>query len=109
MSVSPLGTMLDPIADKLLVALLLLYLLLQLGMPALLAHRDNSAARALYVSGLREFLAARQIALPVSQRRQTQDGMLQMLAITVLLGRFAFNPPHQLNFPLPHCAPKCTG
>lgn len=82
-AVSPLGTLLDPIADKLLVALMLLYLLSATG-PVLLLPVALIMLRELYVSGLREFLASRRIALPVSRGGKWKT-TLQMLAIAFLL------------------------
>lgn len=80
-AVSPLGTMLDPIADKLLVALMLFYLAVvtQLALLpiALILLRE------LYISGLREFLALRGVALPVSKGGKWKTAV-QMLAIIVL-------------------------
>jgi cardiolipin synthase (CMP-forming) len=91
---SPLGALLDPIADKLLVALMLVYLLMQRGAANPLTLAANGAPlflpvvviilRELYISGLREFLANRQITLPVSAGGKWKTA-LQMLAITLLL------------------------
>jgi phosphatidylglycerophosphate synthase len=128
--VSALGALLDPIADKLLVALMLVYLLLVGGLtPPSFASLSTPAAprlamegyagltalfsgsisplflpvaiillRELYISGLREFLSARQIALPVSKSGKWKTA-LQMLAITLLLTQLAIDPPGQINFP----------
>ena len=82
-----IGAMLDPIADKLLVALLLLYLLHGFGLPllpvALILLRE------IYISGLREVLGSRGLTLPVSTGGKWKTA-LQMLAIGALLGSFAF-------------------
>jgi cardiolipin synthase (CMP-forming) len=94
---SNLGALLDPIADKLLVALMLIYLLIMLGMPLLLPVAVI-LLRELYISGLREFLATKQVTLPVSKGGKWKTA-LQMLAIISLLGGLAYNPPGQLNFP----------
>lgn len=87
---SPLGTMLDPIADKLLVALMLFYLafVTHLGLVpiALILLRE------VYISGLREFLALRQVALPVSKGGKLKTAT-QMLAIIVLYGSVALQTP----------------
>jgi len=79
---SKLGAMLDPLADKLLVALLLIYLL---------THTELSSLpvmvillREIYISGLREYLATQQIPLPVSAGGKWKTA-LQMLAITLFL------------------------
>lgn len=126
-AVSALGALLDPIADKLLVALLLVYLLLigdlvpyatltpaaprlaMEGYAGLTALFSGSISplflpvaiillRELYISGLREFLSARQIALPVSNSGKWKTA-LQMFAITLLLTQLAMDPPGQINFP----------
>lgn len=81
--VSPLGTLLDPIADKLLVALMLVYLLTAYGVELFLPV-IVILLRELYISGLREFLASRQIALPVSKGGKWKTA-LQMVAIAWLL------------------------
>ncbi len=96
-AVSPLGTFLDPVADKLLVALMLLYLLTRFG-PALLLPIIIILLREIYISALREFLAAKKVALPVSQGGKLKTA-LQMLAVTLLLGHLAYNPPGALRFP----------
>lgn len=91
-AVSPLGTLLDPVADKLLVALMLLYLLWggdAASPAALFPPVVVILLRELYIAGLREFLAARQIALPVSRGGKWKTA-LQMLAITLLLARGAY-------------------
>jgi CDP-diacylglycerol--glycerol-3-phosphate 3-phosphatidyltransferase len=85
--VSPLGTFLDPVADKLLVALMLVYLLMEGGAAyasLLFLPVVVIVLRELFVSALREFLAARSIALPVSRGGKWKTA-LQMLAITLLL------------------------
>ena len=94
---SAIGALLDPIADKLLVALILIYLLTQLG-ASLLLPVSLIILRELYISGLREFLAARHITLPVSYGGKLKTA-LQMFGISLALGRLAFNPPHALVFP----------
>jgi cardiolipin synthase len=94
---SNLGALLDPIADKLLVALMLIYLLIMLGAPLLLPVAVI-LLRELYISGLREFLAAKQVTLPVSKGGKLKTA-LQMLATIFLLGQLAYNPPNQINFP----------
>lgn len=82
---SALGRMLDPIADKLLVAAALLVLV-----------ADNTVAgwslwaalvilsREVLVSGLREFLAEVRVSVPVSRLAKWKTGV-QMVAISVLL------------------------
>ncbi len=88
-AVSALGTMLDPIADKLLVAVILVYLLKFPLMPVLPVAL--LIARELYIAGLREFLAARNIALPVSRGGKWKTAV-QLLAIATLLATISFAP-----------------
>ena len=79
---SSFGRLLDPIADKVLVAAALL----------ILVHRQEAPlvpslviiSREILVSGLREFLAEKRIPMPVSMLAKTKTGM-QMTAISVLL------------------------
>lgn len=82
---SQLGAMLDPIADKLLVAAALL----------LLAANDTIAgitlfaaviilSREILVSGLREYLATLQVSVPVTRLAKWKTA-IQMTAISVLL------------------------
>lgn len=118
--VSPLGALMDPIADKLLVALMLVYLLVEGGIAPMTTAASGSPSatqsaggmvsplflpvmvillRELYISGLREFLAHRQIKLPVSKGGKWKTAM-QMLATTLLLAALAYAPPHALL----HCA-----
>jgi cardiolipin synthase len=84
-SVSSLGRFLDPIADKLLVAAVLLMLtafhrLEQLAvLPALVI-----LLREILVSGLREYLAELRVGMPVSALAKWKTG-LQMTALPMLL------------------------
>jgi cardiolipin synthase (CMP-forming) len=79
---SPLGRMLDPIADKLLVGAAIL----------MLVHFDRSPilpaliilCREILVSGLREFLAQVRVGLPVSRLAKWKTSV-QMVAIGFLL------------------------
>ncbi len=82
---SSLGRFLDPIADKLLVAAVLLMLVgvdtiegLALLPAALILCRE------ILVSGLREFLAGARVGMPVSQLAKWKTG-LQMTVIGVLI------------------------
>ncbi len=82
---SSLGRFLDPIADKLLVAAVLLMLVgvgtiqgLALLPAALILCRE------ILVSGLREFLAGAQVGMPVSQLAKWKTG-LQMTVIGALI------------------------
>ena len=96
---SALGALLDPIADKLLVALMLIYLLNTLALPPvflpitpLFLPVAIILLRELYISGLREFMAARGLSLPVSNGGKWKTAT-QMLAITFLLFARAYGPP----------------
>ena len=83
--VSPLGRFLDPIADKLLVAAVLLMLVALGGirgwvvLPALVI-----LCREILVSGLREYLAEIRVSLPVSQLAKWKTA-IQMVALGVLI------------------------
>jgi cardiolipin synthase (CMP-forming) len=83
--VSAFGRFLDPIADKLLVALVLMMLVAfdRLHMPSLLPALVI-LAREILVSGLREFLADVRVSVPVSRLAKWKTG-IQMVAIGVLL------------------------
>lgn len=84
---SRLGALLDPIADKLLVALMLLYLCV-LNIADFLPV-SIILLRELYIAGLREFLGKLQVDLPVSRGGKWKTA-LQMLAVAVLLAQDAF-------------------
>jgi cardiolipin synthase len=82
---SALGRMLDPIADKLLVAVSILILVAD----DTLAHWSIWAAiivlmREIFVSGLREFLAELRVSVPVTQLAKWKTTM-QLVAIAALL------------------------
>jgi len=82
---SKLGELLDPIADKIIVATALLLLV----MSGTIRHYEVIAAiiiltREILISGLREFLAKGQIKLPVSNLAKLKT-FLQMVAIALLL------------------------
>lgn len=79
---SRLGSFLDPIADKLLVATALL-LLVYTGRADLLPS-IAIVCREILVSGLREFLAETQVSIPVSKLAKFKTAA-QMLAIGALL------------------------
>lgn len=83
-AVSPLGALLDPIADKLLAALLLLYLAVYYRLALLPVAA--MILRELYISGLREFLAARQVALPVSKGGKLKTSLQLSGILLMLLG-----------------------
>jgi cardiolipin synthase len=82
---SKLGELLDPIADKIIVATALILLV----MDGTIRHYEVIAAiiiltREILISGLREFLAKGQIKLPVSNLAKLKT-FLQMVSISLLL------------------------
>ena len=82
---SKLGELLDPIADKIIVATALILLV----MSGTIRHYEVIAAiiiltREILISGLREFLAKGQIKLPVTNLAKLKT-FLQMVAIALLL------------------------
>ena len=82
---SKLGELLDPIADKIIVAAALILLV----MSGTIKHYEVIAAiiiltREILISGLREFLAIGQIKLPVSNLAKLKT-FIQMFAISLLL------------------------
>ena len=82
---SKLGELLDPIADKIIVATALILLV----MSQTIRHYEVIAAiiiltREILISGLREFLAKGQVKLPVSNLAKLKT-FLQMVAISLLL------------------------
>jgi cardiolipin synthase (CMP-forming) len=90
--ISRLGRFLDPIADKLLVAAVLV-MLVQAG-PLSGVHVFAALiilAREILVSGLREFLAELRVGLPVSQLAKWKTAV-QMIAIALLLVGDAASP-----------------
>jgi len=82
---SQLGKFLDPIADKLLVASLILMLVAYDRIPGIaVLPAVVILCRELLVSGLREFLAGAQVSLPVSRLAQYKT-TLQMVMLGFLL------------------------
>ncbi len=83
--VSPLGRFLDPVADKLLVAAVLLMLASfdRMSGPTLLPA-VVILCREIIVSGLREFLAELRVGMPASRLAKWKTG-IQMTAIGVLI------------------------
>jgi len=82
---SKLGELLDPIADKIIVATALILLV----MDGTIRHYEVIAAiiiltREILISGLREFLARGQIKLPVTNLAKLKT-FLQMVALALLL------------------------
>ena len=83
--VAKLGELLDPIADKIIVATALILLV----MSGTIRHYEVFAAiiiltREILISGLREFLARGQINLPITNLAKLKT-FLQMIAIALLL------------------------
>ena len=82
---SELGELLDPIADKIIVATALILLVMN---GTIQSYEVIAAiiilAREILVSGLREFLAKGQVKLPVSNLAKMKT-FLQMFAIAILL------------------------
>jgi cardiolipin synthase len=82
---SALGRFLDPVADKLLVAALLLMLVATGRIPGVaVLPAVVILCREILVSGLREFLATAQVRVPVSKLAQWKT-TVQMLALGFLL------------------------
>ena len=84
--VSPVGRMLDPIADKLLVAACLLALAAGRGTDAVfLAPALIILMREFLISGLREHLAGAKVVIPVSLAAKGKTAV-QMTALGCLIG-----------------------
>jgi cardiolipin synthase (CMP-forming) len=82
---SALGRMLDPIADKLLVAACLLMLVADATIRGwALWAAIVILCREILVSGLREYLAALKVSVPVTQLAKWKT-TIQMIAIAILL------------------------
>ncbi|KKB13287.1 hypothetical protein VE25_02870 [Devosia geojensis] len=82
--VSPLGRMLDPIADKLLVGLVLTALAWDGSLSALdLVPVMAILFREFFIPGLREFLGNAQVVLPVSRLAKWKT-TIQLVAIIVI-------------------------
>ncbi len=81
-SISEIGRFLDPIADKLLVATVLVLLVLHshfLAIPAIII-----ICREIWVSGLREFVGTKNVVVHVTELAKWKT-TLQMVAISALL------------------------
>lgn len=98
---SALGAMLDPVADKLLVALMLIYIIALTKQPVsmgviypmgdLFFPVTAIILREIYISALREFLAAKKVKLLVSRGGKLKT-VLQMLGITLVLAARVIAP-----------------
>lgn len=83
--VSPLGRFLDPIADKLMVASVILMLVASERIAGLvILPAIVILCREILVSGLREYLAEIQVPMPVSKLAKWKTG-LQMVALALLI------------------------
>jgi len=86
--ISPLGRMLDPIADKLLVGLVLAALAWDGSFSALdLVPVMVILFREFFISGLREFLGNAEVVLPVSQLAKWKTTVQLVAIIVVMLER----------------------
>jgi CDP-diacylglycerol--glycerol-3-phosphate 3-phosphatidyltransferase len=86
---SPLGRMLDPIADKLIVSAALLMLASDRTLQGIhLVPALVILCREILVSGLREFLAGADVSLPVTRVAKMKT-VMQMLAIGALIASSA--------------------
>lgn len=84
-TVSKLGIFLDPIADKIMVAAVLLILVGTGRIPGVhIIAALIILTREIAVSGLREFLAGLQVSVPVSQLAKWKT-MLQLVALGALI------------------------
>lgn len=87
---SPFGTMLDPIADKLLVGLLLLVLAWNRMLDALdLIPAMAILFREIFISGLREFLGAAKVKLPVTMLAKYKT-TTQLIAVGLIIAAGLF-------------------
>lgn len=83
---SAFGTMLDPIADKLIVTAALIMLIAQAAVA--LTPCIIILLREVFISGLREFLALKNVSVPVSKLAKWKTAT-QLIAIIILLaGQF---------------------
>ena len=103
---SKLGELLDPIADKILVAAALILLV----MNGTVKNYEVIAAiiiltREIMISGLREYLAKSQISMPVSglAKFKTKIGTMIILPIVSMLGIFIIIRENDYIFSLLHC------
>lgn len=100
-SVSNFGRMLDPIADKLMVIVLLVALMgTELGGMGLLIPAVVIVTREILVSGLREFMGKYDVIIAVTMAAKFKT-TFQLIALGFLLASFAFakeTPLHQLAY-----------
>lgn len=83
--ITPLGTFLDPISDKIFVSSMLILLVASGRLPGLwIIAVIIVFAREFLVSGLREFLGPHKVKLPVTMLAKWKT-FLQMLSISVLI------------------------
>ena len=92
---SKLGSLLDPIADKIIVTVALVLLIHDGTISNISLYAAMIIiSREILVSGLREFLAKLQVSLPVSSLAKVKT-TLQMISISILL---AGDPGNELLF-----------
>lgn len=100
-SVSNFGRMLDPIADKLMVIVLLVALMgTELGGMGLLVPAVVIVTREILVSGLREFMGKYDVIVAVTMAAKFKT-TFQLIALGFLLASFAFakgTPLYQLAY-----------
>ncbi|MGF1592422.1 MAG: CDP-diacylglycerol--glycerol-3-phosphate 3-phosphatidyltransferase [Kiloniellaceae bacterium] len=98
--ISPLGRFLDPIADKLLVASLIVMLVATQQISGLeMIPAIVILAREILVSGLREYLAEIKVSVPVTKLAKWKTG-IQMVALGFLIvgdAAPAFLPVHTIG------------
>lgn len=96
--VSEIGRFLDPIADKLLVAAVLLMLAAAQRIWGVhLVAAILILLREVFISGLREFLGGAQIKMPVSQLAKWKT-TVQLVALAVLIAAPALPPEDWVNW-----------
>lgn len=97
---SPLGTMLDPIADKLLIATAIVMLMASQRIDGISEIAGVVIlCREFLVSGLREFLAGAKVSMPVSQLAKWKTAV-QMFALGFLLAGDAGDRVLSINYEL---------
>ena len=92
---SKLGSFLDPIADKLLVAAVLLMLVAKGQLPGLwIVAGLIILCREILVSGLREYLAELRISLPVSKLAKWKTAIQFIALSTLIVGEHLLEVPY---------------
>ena len=91
-AVSAFGAMMDQISDKLLVVLMLVYLVKYDVGGMIVLPSLAIILRELYVSGLREYMAGKHIAVPVSKSGKWKTA-IQLIAIGAIQFGVAYGAP----------------